>query len=69
MAYLIDWDGREQKMVFEDTEKAVIYAKSRGLRIIRMHRSDYRAGNLSAVKSTSSNVEKKGTDKRSDQNA
>ncbi len=41
LAYLIDGEGRELQMVFDDTEKAVIYAGSHGLRVIRMHRADY----------------------------
>ena len=75
LAYLIDGYGRVQKMVFEDTEKAVIYARNRGLRIYSMHRADYRGGNPGRIKSETSTVkrrlqvEKKAVDQRSDQNA
>lgn len=41
MAHVVDGNGREQRMAFDDTEKAVIYAGTHGMRIIRMHRADY----------------------------
>jgi len=45
-AHLIAEDGKELKMVFDDTEKAVIYARMHGLRIIRVHRADYLSDSL-----------------------